>query len=141
MINLNRFIDAQKDDYQRALTEIVNEKRTSNWMWYVFPEFKKLSKSSTTVFYALKSKEEAIAYLHHEVLGPRLIEISKALLDINVNLPDKIFSFPNLMKLKSSMTLFVLLNDGESVFQEVLDKYFDGKMDQNVKELFDSQTL
>ncbi|MEI7502313.1 MAG: DUF1810 domain-containing protein [Paludibacter sp.] len=141
MINLDRFIAAQSEDYQMALAEIVKGRKSSNWMWYVFPQFKKLSKSSTTVFYAIKSREEAIAFLHHEVLGKRLLEISKALLEHKNKKVVAIFGKPDDMKIKSSMTLFSLVSDGESIFQDVLDQFFDGQMDESVKELLNSEVL
>jgi uncharacterized protein (DUF1810 family) len=135
MINLDRFITAQENDYDRALSEIVNGKKVSHWMWYIFPQFHGLGLSSTSVFYAINSREEAIAYLNHDVLSARLIEISKALLLHKNKTATEFFGRPDDMKLKSCMTLFSLVTENDSVFHQVLQLYFDGKIDLRTKEL------
>ena len=139
MINLDRFITAQENDYDRALSEIVNGKKVSHWMWYIFPQFHGLGLSSTSVFYAINSREEAIAYLNHDVLSARLIEISKALLLHKNKTATEIFGRPDDMKLKSCMTLFSLVTENDSVFHQVLKQYFDGKIDLRTKELLMAQ--
>ena len=135
MINLDRFITAQENDYERALSEIKNGKKHSHWMWYFFPQFKGLGMSSTSVFYAINSREEAEAYLHHAVLGQRLMEISETLLLHKDKTATEIFGKPDDMKIKSCMTLFSLVTENDSVFKLVLDQYFDGKIDLRTKEL------
>ncbi len=135
MLNLDRFLIAQENDYARALTEIVNGKKVSHWMWYIFPQFQGLGMSSTSVFYAINSRAEAEAYLHHAVLGKRLFEISKALLLHKNKTALEIFGRPDDMKLKSCMTLFSLVCEGESVFHQVLKQYFDGEIDERTKGL------
>ena len=139
MINLDRFITAQENDYDRALSEIVHGKKVSHWMWYIFPQFHGLGLSSTSVFYAINSREEAIAYLNHDVLSARLIEISKALLLHKNKTATEVFGRPDDMKLKSCMTLFSLVTENDSVFHLVLKQYFDGKIDLRTKELLMAQ--
>lgn len=133
--NLERFIDAQRNDYPTALSEIKQGKKRSHWMWYIFPQAMGLGYTSASVSFAIKNLEEATAYLHHEVLGKRLIGISNALLDLEANEAQKIFGSPDNLKLRSSMTLFSLVQGADEVFQKVLDKFFDGKKDERTLEL------
>ncbi|WP_347159336.1 DUF1810 domain-containing protein [Pontibacter chitinilyticus] len=133
--NLNRFLEAQEHTYQAALNEIRSGKKTSHWMWFIFPQVAGLGFSETSKFYAIKSKAEAAAYLKHEVLGKRLREISEALLNVNGKSANQIFGSPDDVKLKSSMTLFNEANDGDAVFQKVLEKYFKGGADQKTLKL------
>ena len=114
--------------YEQALAEVKAGHKTSHWMWYIFPQIAGFGHSHNTKFYAIKSKEEAQAYLEDEVLGPRIREICEALLTLETNDPAEVFGFPDWMKLGSSMTLFddVCPNN---VFGQVLDKLYDGKRD------------
>lgn len=128
-MNLERFIHAQEDSYETALREIKNGRKCSCWMWYIFPQIKGLGHSSTAQYYAIENREEAEAYLNHPVLFGRLIEISAALLSLESNNAREIMGHPDHMKLKSSMTLFLLVS-GNEVFKRVLDKFFDGEMDE-----------
>lgn len=128
--DLSRFIKAQKEDYQLALSEIKNGKKESHWMWYIFPQIIGLGMSETSVYYSIQNIEEAKAFLEDEYLGWNLIEICKALLSLSVNNAMAIFGSPDDMKLKSSMTLFNCASDEEqNIFAEVLNKFFDGNQD------------
>lgn len=133
--NLQRFLDAQERDYQTALAEITDGQKRSHWMWYIFPQYEGLGFSSTSRHYAIKSLEEAKAYLDHSILGPRLLECMDALLSINDKSARAIVGSPDDMKLKSSMTLFAHVSPDGSVFEEVLDRYFDGQRDQKTLKL------
>jgi uncharacterized protein (DUF1810 family) len=126
---LTRFITAQKREYATALAEIKSGRKRSHWMWYIFPQIAGLGFSETSKFYAIMDKTEADAYLKHPVLGQRLIEISKALLELEDTHAMRIFGSPDDMKLKSSMTLFAALPDADPVFDQVLAKYFNGIRD------------
>ena len=137
--NLARFIDAQKSDYATALSEIKNGKKRSHWMWYIFPQIAGLGFSETSKFYSLKSLHEADEFLKHPVLGPRLIEISNALLDLKSDDAFSIFGTPDDQKLKSSMTLFSILPDTNPVFQAVLDKFFNGVKDAKTLEILNME--
>jgi len=130
MNDLERFTEAQERDYQKALAEIKSGRKSSHWMWYIFPQIAGLGFSSTSKFYAIKDKKEAENYLAHPTLGARLVEISNALLEIEGKTANQIFGSPDDAKLKSSMTLFGALRETNPVFQRVLDKYFGGAKDR-----------
>ncbi|MDR2705380.1 MAG: DUF1810 domain-containing protein [Planctomycetaceae bacterium] len=133
--NLERFIEAQRMDYQQALSEIKNGRKQSHWMWYIFPQIAGLGFSETSHFYAIRDLDEATAYFRHKILGTRLVEISEALLQLPTNNAHQIFGSPDDMKLQSSMTLFSLVESTNPVFQAVLDKFFNGKPDQKTIQL------
>lgn len=126
---LQRFIDAQERDYTTALTEIKQGRKRSHWIWYIFPQIQGLGYSETSKFYAIKSLQEAEAYLKHPVLGTRLIDISKELLTLESNNATQVMGSPDDVKLKSSMTLFAALNNTDDIFQLVLNKFFNGSKD------------
>ena len=131
MKTLSRFIDAQQSAYNGALSEIKSGRKTSHWMWYIFPQVKGLGFSETSKFYGIESLDEASAYLEHPVLGKRLIEICEALLKLKSVQADEVFGRPDDLKLKSSMTLFAALPNSNVVFSAVLEKFFKGEQDQN----------
>ena len=126
---LKRFTDAQERDYDIAIAEISAGRKRSHWMWYIFPQVKGLGFSSTSQLYSINGLKEASAYLHHPVLGPRLTGICQALLQLEGNNATQIFGHPDDLKLRSSMSLFAAVADSDPVFQQVLDKYFQGKAD------------
>jgi uncharacterized protein (DUF1810 family) len=134
-MSLQRFIDAQQHSYDNALLEIKSGRKTSHWMWYIFPQIRGLGFSETSKFYAIQDIQEATAYIQHPLLGTRLVEISAALLIINNKSAREIFGTPDDMKLKSSMTLFAAVPKTSPVLQQVLDKYFNGDPDQATLEL------
>jgi uncharacterized protein (DUF1810 family) len=137
MYNLQRFLDAQEQDYPVALAEIRNGRKRSHWMWYIFPQITGLGFSATSTYYAIKNKQEAEAYFKHPVLGERLIGISSALLLLPHGNANRIFGSPDDLKLNSSMTLFASLTQTDGVFQSVLDKFFDGKKDIRTMQLLE----
>ena len=103
---IERFVEAQKEVYNRALEEIKSGKKRTHWMWFIFPQIKGLGLSMTSIFYSIKEAEEAKEYLGHPLLGHRLREISQALLELKTDNPAEVFGSPDDMKLRSSMTLF-----------------------------------
>lgn len=127
--DLSRYYEAQRNNYQIALEEIRSGKKRSHWMWFIFPQLKGLGRSGMADFYGIQNREEARAYLNDAVLGKRLIEISDAFLQLNGKDANQILGSPDDLKLRSSMTLFSLLENTDRVFQLVLDKYFGGKKD------------
>ena len=133
--NLERFVEAQQSDYAIALSEIKAGRKQSHWMWYVFPQVLGLGYTSTSITYGISNLDEAAAYLDHEILGKRLIEISNALLMLETNDAHKVFGSPDNMKLRSSMTLFSLVPGADKVFEEVLDKFFNGRKDERTLQL------
>jgi uncharacterized protein (DUF1810 family) len=133
--DLTRFVLAQQDDYARALSEIKNGRKRSHWMWYIFPQFDGLGISPNAKRYAIKSVDEAKAYLNHPVIGPRLLECAEAVVGVEGRSALDIFGPPDDMKLKSSATLFASVVPEESVFDRLLVKYFDGKRDAKTLKL------
>lgn len=127
--DLDRFIAAQQQDYDQALSEIRSGRKRTHWIWYIFPQIEGLGFSTNAVYYAIRDLQEAAAYLKHPVLGPRLIEISKALLPLSSSNATQVMGSPDDIKLRSSMTLFALVPGTDPVFGEVLTKFFDGKRD------------
>ena len=126
---LDRFLDAQRDDYAAALAEVRRGRKTSHWMWYIFPQIAGLGQSSTARYYSIRDLEEAREYYAHPVLGQRLREISGALLGLRGSDPVAVFGGIDSMKLKSSMTLFAMAAPDDPLFQQVLDKYYGGEQD------------
>ena len=103
-------------------------------MWYIFPQIKGLGHSTTAQYYAIQNRAEAEDYMKHPVLSHRLLEISEELLNIESNDASVVFGYPDDLKLKSSMTLFSLISR-KTVFKRVLDKFFDGEIDERTVEL------
>jgi uncharacterized protein (DUF1810 family) len=144
---LERFVKAQQYDYDTALREIRGGRKRSHWMWYIFPQLKGLGYSSTSQYYGIRDLEEAKAYLQHPVLGPRLVEISEALLTLDTDDAGAVMGYPDNLKLHSCMTLFELAAFDLSapelylsapelyVFSRVQEKYFAGHQDRRTCEL------
>jgi uncharacterized protein (DUF1810 family) len=132
---LDRFLDAQMKTFDTALKEITSGRKQSHWMWYIFPQLKGLGRSETANYYGIENIDEASAYLRHPVLGKRLIVMTTALLQGGNTSATDIFGTPDDMKLKSSMTLFAQVSNAPVIFQQVLDKYFNGQPDSLTLEL------
>ena len=126
---LSRFIKAQELEYDQAIKELKRGKKNGHWMWYIFPQMVGLGISHDSNYYGIKSRTESIAYQNHPVLGNRLRDCSHVILGLKENSISKIFSHPDDMKLRSSMTLFALINEHNSIFKQVLEKFFDGELD------------
>ena len=126
---LDRFLDAQWGDYAAALAEVRRGRKTSHWMWYIFPQIAGLGQSSTARYYSIRDLEEAREYYAHPVLGQRLREISGVLLELRGSDPVAVFGGIDSMKLKSSMTLFAVAAPDDPLFRQVLDKYYGGEQD------------
>lgn len=138
MNSLDRFISVQNYVYAEALTEIKQGEKKSHWMWFIFPQIIGLGESDNAIYYSIVNIEEAIKFLSHEVLGKRLREITSELLKLKTNDPEEIFGEIDAMKLKSSMTLFDCVEEN-SIFDEVLKKYFNGQRDELTLEKLDKQ--
>ncbi len=137
--NLNRFIEAQENTFQTALSEIEMGSKQGHWMWFIFPQIAALGFSETSRFYALTNIAEASAYLAHPVLGKRLIEISSALFSVEGKTAKRMFGSPDDLKLQSCMTLFATLPDTNPVFKTVLDEFFEGIKDPKTLALIQAQ--
>ena len=127
--DLGRFLAAQQDTYADALAEIYAGRKRTHWMWFVFPQIQGLGSSENARFYAISNADEARAYLTHPVLGPRLLEITGALLGIMGKSACEIFGSPDDMKLRSSATLFASVSPPGSVFEQILARFFSSQPD------------
>ena len=134
--NLERFVNAQQNSYKVALKEIQNGEKRSHWMWFIFPQIDGLGMSSISKKYSIKNKQEAKDYLDHNILGNRLIEITKALMKIEQKSVRSIFGYPDDLKLKSSMTLFKIISPENKLFSDVLVKYFNGEVCEHTEKYF-----
>lgn len=141
MSNLNRFIDAQKRDFETALQEIRAGHKRSHWMWYIFPQIRGLGFSSISRYYAIVDLKEATDFLEDPYLGRNLQTISQALLALDTNDPYQVFGSPDDLKLCSSMTLFERAaesagqDEAREIFSEVLEKYYSGRRDRKTLDM------
>ncbi|PAM95625.1 calpastatin [Flavobacterium sp. IR1] len=127
--DLMRFLDAQNKLYLTALSEIKKGKKETHWMWFIFPQIKGLGSSDTANYYAIANIQEASEYLQHPILGKHLIEISELFLTFKRKSADGILGDLDARKLRSSMTLFSLVENASPIFQEILDAFFSGESD------------
>ena len=126
--NLERFVNAQDSGgtYDRAVGELRRGHKDSHWMWFVFPQIAGLGQSQMSRTFAISSLDEAKAYLRHPVLGPRLLECAGSVASAHAGTAQDIFGHIDAQKLRSSMTLFLRAQPSQPLFQQVLDRYFDG---------------
>jgi uncharacterized protein (DUF1810 family) len=132
--NLQRFVDAQTPVYARVLSELRAGRKTSHWMWFVFPQIAGLGSSSMAQKFAIGSLEEASAYLSHEVLGPRLLECTRLVLQAQGAIGE-ILGYPDDLKFRSCMTLFAHASATPAPFNDALQKFFDGQPDPKTLKL------
>ena len=137
--NLLRFVSAQEQIFEVALSELRQGRKESHWMWFIFPQLAGLGRSTTAIKYGIKTLDEARAYLNHTVLGPRVLECCRAILSVQGKSASEIMGYPDDLKLRSSMTLFSLVAGSHSEFGEVISKYFGGRQDERTRELLDHQ--
>jgi uncharacterized protein (DUF1810 family) len=130
--DLQRFVAAQDADgtYPRALAELQAGRKTSHWMWFVFPQLAGLGLSAMSQRYAVRSLAEAAAYLEHPVLGPRLLECAETVAPSPAATATSLFGAVDAQKLQSCLTLFSLVPGADPVFARGLDRYFGGVADQ-----------
>ena len=128
--SLDRFVEAQEKMYPTAMKEIQAGKKQSHWMWYIFPQLRGLGTSSMAHIYGISGLDEARAYLEHPWLSGRLYELCSELLKHTNKSAYEIFGDIDEMKLKSSMTLFALTSEDYTIFDQVLEQFFDGEMDE-----------
>lgn len=137
--HLDRFLDAQLSTYARALAEIGRGRKTSHWMWFIFPQLAGLGRSEMARRFAIGSLDEAQAYLAHPVLGPRYIECVTALQDLPTSDAVAVFGSIDAMKLRSSLTLFLRAGEANSLVAAPLDRWFQGQQDERTLALLDKQ--
>lgn len=138
--DLQRFVRAQNEGgYAQALAELRRGRKTSHWMWYVFPQVAGLGHSPMAQRYGIRSLEEARAYLAHPVLGPRLLECTRAVLASGAASAQALFGGIDAVKLRSSMTLFLSADPAQPLFRAVLDAFYDGAPDAATERLLASR--
>ncbi len=135
--DLGRFLSAQEGGFDRVLAELRKGQKRTHWMWFIFPQIDGLAHSATSKYYAIKSIEEARQYLNHPVLGTRLLQCAATVLAVEGRSASEIFGYPDVLKLKSSMTLFAHVADPGSVFLRILEKYFQGEQDVRTLDLLE----
>lgn len=137
--NLNRFVEAQAGVYNTVLSELKQGYKRSHWMWFIFPQLAIFGRSGTSKFYGITCKEEAALYLSHPLLGMRLKECANTLISLSGRTAHDIFSSPDDKKLRSCMTLFNHVSVSDSVFEQVLDRYYQGKQCQGTIEYLNNK--
>lgn len=135
--HLARFLEAQKGVFETALAELRRGRKSSHWMWFIFPQLDGLGSSAMTRRYALRGLDEAKDYLSHPELGPRLVECCRALLAVQGRTASEIMGCPDDRKLRSSATLFSRVPAAPPEFQAVLDRYYAGQPDPRTLELLE----
>lgn len=133
--DLERFVSAQNPVYDSVCAELRNGRKSSHWMWFIFPQLRGLGSSARAEKYGIASRAEAQAYLNHPVLGPRLRECTALVNLIEDRAVEQIFGYPDDLKFRSSMTLFAGVATGDHVFRDALEKYFSGDRDARTVEL------
>jgi uncharacterized protein (DUF1810 family) len=126
---LSRFVEAQEPVFAEVVAELSAGRKTSHWMWFVFPQIEGLGHSSTARHYAIKSLDEAKAYLQHPVLGPRLRECTRLVNAVRSRTAAEIFGYPDDLKFRSSMTLFAHATAENEEFLDALRRYYGGEFD------------
>ena len=132
--NLERFKIKQKTYHKIAYDELSCGEKQSHWMWFIFPQIKGLGFSSTSIYYSINGKEEAMDYINDEYLMNNYIELCEVLLKLKTKNPVEVFGTIDSMKLHSSLTLFYTFTKND-IIKSVIDKYFNGELDRNTLDL------
>lgn len=127
--NLQRFVDAQAPVYEQVLGELSAGRKTSHWMWFIFPQITGLGYSPMAQRFAISGRDEAISYLQHPVLGPRLTECTRLMNQVQGRAIEEILGDIDAIKFRSSMTLFAEVAQENQVFKNALQIFFRGEMD------------
>jgi uncharacterized protein (DUF1810 family) len=135
--NLQRFIAAQNPIFEQVLLELEMGKKQTHWMWFVFPQIKGLGQSEIAKRYAISCKDEAVVFLAHPILGPRLERCTRMVNELHNHTAEQIFGHIDAMKFWSSMTLFTQAPPGATIFQHALDKFYGGNPDLKTLELLE----
>jgi uncharacterized protein (DUF1810 family) len=127
--DLRRFVEAQREVYAQVCSELRAGRKTSHWIWFIFPQIHGLGRSAMAQRFAISSLDEARAYLAHPTLGPRLIECTELVLGVQGRSIEQILGDVDAMKFRSSMTLFARAATEPSAFTEALNRLFGGEPD------------
>ena len=134
-LTFQRFLTAQAHTYHTVLAELRAGRKSSHWIWFIFPQIAGLGHSAMAQQFAIDSLDEAKAYLKHPVLGPRLHECTQLVLDVHGRSAEEIFGYPDHLKFRSCMTLFLTAATDNTLFKNALLKYFDGQPDQKTLDI------
>lgn len=138
-LTFHRFLAAQEPVFDSVLAELRAGRKSSHWIWFIFPQIAGLGHSAMAQQFAITSLDEANAYLQHPVLGPRLRECTQLVLDVEGRSAEEIFGYPDNLKFRSCMTLFLTAATDNTLFKNALLKYFDGKPDQMTLDILAQQ--
>ncbi len=127
--DLERFVTAQNAVYEEVCAELRGGRKEGHWIWFIFPQMRGLGSSAMANAFGISSRAEAVAYLEHAVLGPRLRECTRLVNLVEGRSIDRIFGYPDDLKFRSSMTLFASVASDKQVFEDALRKYFGGELD------------
>jgi len=127
---LQRYLDAQEGVYHAVFEELRAGRKSSHWIWFIFPQIAGLGRSGMAQKFAIASLDEAKAYLQHPVLGPRLRECTQLVMNVAGRSAEEIFGYPDHLKFRSCLTLFMTATSDNTLFKDALLKYFDRKPDQ-----------
>ena len=133
--NLQRFVEAQESIFEGVCLELQAGHKEGHWMWFIFPQLKGLGRSQMAEEYGIASRAEAEAYLRHPTLGPRLFECTQLVNAVSHRSIDNILGYPDNLKFRSCMTLFSLVSPKDGIFQQALEKYFGGQLDERTVQL------
>lgn len=133
--DLERFVEAQDPVYAGVVDELRAGRKRSHWMWFVFPQLRELGRSPAAMHYGIGSRDEAAAYLAHDVLGPRLRECARLVAAVEGSSAERVMGHVDALKLRSSMTLFATVADDDRDFVAVLERFYDGERDPLTMEL------
>ncbi len=136
--NLSRFLKAQEKDYSSALAELRAGRKQTHWIWYVLPQLRGLGSSSMATFYGIGSAQEAVAYLSHPVLGPRLRECVATMNALEGSTAVQVLGPIDAAKFRSCVTLFWFVAPTDTVFGKALDKFYAGVPDERSLALLDA---
>jgi len=132
--DLQRFVDAQTPVFEQVISELRRGFKRTHWIWFIFPQIAGLGHSQMTKKFSLSSLAEAQAYIKHPLLGPRLRECTRLVNQVEGRSIQQIFGYPDDLKFRSSMTLFAQATPDNALFQEALQKYFNGELDSQTVE-------
>ncbi len=138
--NLHRFLNAQERVYDSVLAELRAGRKSSHWIWFIFPQIAGLGHSAMAQQFAITSLDEAKSYLQHPSLGQRLQECTHLVLKVEGRSADEIFPYPDYLKFQSCMTLFLATAPDNTLFKAALLKYFDGQPDQLTLDILAQQS-
>lgn len=137
--NLARFVEAQRPIFSRAMDELRAGRKRSHWMWFICPQMQGLGHSEMARRFAISGLAEARAYLQHDVLGPRLEEAVKTVLQHSGMSAERIFGSPDDLKFRSCLTLFISAQSGSPLYQQALDQFYSGQPDRKTLDLLGQQ--